>query len=70
MLKGSWAVEPRFETELCDLKIEGGRADGEHRPVPVLRESQGELEVQDTEQESLATDEGFHDDTEPLVMEF
>ena len=80
-------MEPQFETELCDLKIEGGHADGERRPLPVLQEDTGEeerLRVEDTEkviepldvrhphtQESMATDEGFHDesanDTEPLV---
>ena len=28
-IQGSWRVEPEFETELCDLKIEGGNQ-GEH----------------------------------------
>ena len=27
-IQGSWGVEPEFETELCDLKIEGGNQGG------------------------------------------
>jgi len=72
--QGSWGVEPEFETELCDLKIEGGNQDGgEKRGLPVLREETAEegMLVEDTEKESVATDEGFHDestnDTDPLV---
>ena len=48
-------MEPEFETELCDLKIEGTHADGEKKPLPVLQEDTGEeerLRVEDTEKVS------------------